>query len=124
MTQYFPKPYEPFGRDIKVKFHLPYYATKANFKNAARVDTSKLIANSDLASLRTEIGKTDVGKLKTIPVDLSKLSNVVNYDVAKKTVYDKIVAKVNNINTSGFLLKTKYNANQLDLEKKMSDENK
>ena len=39
----------------------------------------------------------------------------------KKTVYDKIVAKVNNINTSGFLLKTKYNANQLDLEKKMSD---
>ena len=124
MTQYFPKPYEPFGRDINVKFHLPYYATKANFKNAARVDTSKLIANSDLASLRTKIGKTDVGKLKTIPVDLSKLSNVVNYDVVKKTVYDKIVAQVNNINTSGFVLKTKYQNNKSDLEKKMSDENK
>ena len=42
-----------------------------------------------------------------VPVDLSKLSNVVKNEVVKKTVYDKLVAKVNNIGTSGFVLKTK-----------------
>ena len=59
--------------------------------------------------LKTEVDKTDVDKLKTVPVDLSKLSNVANNDVVKKTVYDKIVAKVNAIDTSGFVLETKYN---------------
>ena len=53
-------------------------------KNATGVDTSKLVVKSDLASLKTEIDKTDVDKLKTVPVDLSKLSNVVNNDVVKK----------------------------------------
>ena len=47
-------------------------------------------------------------KLKTAPVDLSKLSIVVNNDVVKKIVYDKLVAKVNAIDTSGFALKTQY----------------
>ena len=37
----------------------------------------------------------------------------------KKTVYDKLVAKVNNIDTSGFVLKTKSNTVKLDLEKKL-----
>ena len=49
-------------------------------------------------------------KLKTVPDDLSKLSNVVDNEVAKKTLYDKLVAKVNNIDTSGFVVKTKYAA--------------
>ena len=40
-------------------------------------------------------------KLKTVPIDLSKWSNVVNNDVVKKTIYDKLVAKVNNIGISG-----------------------
>ena len=40
-----------------------------------------------------------------IPADLSKVSNVVKNDVAKKTVYDKLVAKVDNIDTSDFVLK-------------------
>ena len=53
-------------------------------KNATGVDTSKLVVKSDLASLKTEIDKTDVDKLKTVLVDLSKLSNVVNNDVVKK----------------------------------------
>ena len=44
-----------------------------------------------------------------IPADLSKLSNVVKNDVVKKTVYDKLVAKLDNIDTSDFVLKTKYN---------------
>ena len=53
-----------------------------------------------------------------VPADLSKLSNVVNNEVVKKTEYDKLVTKVNHIDTGGFILKTKYDAGQLELEKK------
>ena len=54
-----------------------------------------------------------------VPVDLSKLGDVVKNDVVKKTVYDKLVAKVNNIDTSDFVLKTKYETGKTELEKKM-----
>ena len=64
-------------------------------KNTTGVDTSQLASKSDLLSLKTEVDKIDVDKSKTVPVDLSKLSNVVKNDVVKKTVYDKLVAKVN-----------------------------
>ena len=52
---------------------------------------------------------------------MSKLSNVVKNDVVKKTVYDKLVAKVNKIDTSGFILKGKYDTNKSELEKKIPD---
>ena len=52
---------------------------------------------------------------------MSKLSDVVKNDVVKKTVYDKLVAKVNNIDTSDFVLKTKYNTDKTELEKKIPD---
>ena len=106
MSQYFPKPCEPFGRDINVKVDLSNHATKADLKNGTGIDTSKLALKSNLASLKAEIDKINVGKLKTVPIDLSKLRNVVNNDVVKKTVYDKLVGKVNNIGISGFVLKT------------------
>ena len=54
-----------------------------------------------------------------IPNDLSKLSNVVKNDVVKKTVYDKLVAKVNNIDTSYFVLKTNFNSKFTGLENKI-----
>ena len=54
-----------------------------------------------------------------VPVDLSKLSDVVKNDVVKKAVYDKLVAKVNNIDTSDFVLKTKYQTDKTELEKKI-----
>ena len=62
--------------------------------------------------------KIDIDKLVPVPVDLSKLSDIVNNDVVKKD--NKLVEKVNNIDTSGFVLKTKY---QIDkkLEKKIAD---
>ena len=53
------------------------------------------------------MNRIDVDKLKTVPMNLSKSSNLVNTDVFKKTVYDKLVAKVNDINKSGFILKSK-----------------
>ena len=120
MSQYFPKPYEPFGGTINVKVDLPSYATKADLKNETKADTFKLAVKSDLASLKAEIDEIDVDKSKLVPVDSSKLSNVVN-NVVKKAVYDKLLAKVNNIVTSGFVLKANYDTDKSDLEKKISD---
>ena len=56
-----------------------------------------------------------------ISADLSKLSNLVKNDVVKRTVYNKLVAKVDNIDTSDFVLKTKYNTDKTDLGNKVSD---
>ena len=74
-----------------------------------------------MASLKTEVDKLDIEKLVPAPVDLSKLSDVVKIDVVKKTVYDKLVAKVDNIDTSDFVLKTKYNTDKTELENKIPD---
>ena len=71
-----------------------------------RFDTSKLALKSNLATLKSEIDKIDVDRQKTVPKDFSKLSNVVDNDVVTKTVYDKLVAKVNTIDTTEFVLKT------------------
>ena len=71
--------------------------------------------------LKTEADKLDIDRLAPVPVDLSKLSDVVKNDVIKKTVYDKLVVKVNNIDNSDFVLKTNYNADKTELEKKIPD---
>ena len=118
MSQYFPKPFNShFGDSIKVKIDLSNYATKADIKNISHVDTSSFALKTNLASLKTEVDKLDIYKLAPVPVDLSKLSDVEN-DVVKKTVYNELVAKVNNINRSDFLLKTKYQTGKTRLEKK------
>ena len=65
--------------------------------------------------------KLNIGVLTTVPVDLSKLSNVVKNDVVKKAVYDKLAAKVNNVDTSDFALKTKYQTDKAELEKEIPD---
>ena len=83
MSQYFLKPYEIIGGDISVKVDLCNYATKADLKNATGIDTFKLAAKSDLANLKSEIDKIDIGKSRTAPIDLGKLSNVVNNNVVK-----------------------------------------
>ena len=103
MSQYFPKPYEPFGGDINVKVDLSNYATKADIKNISHVDTSSFALKTNLANSKTEADKLDIDKLKSVLTDLSKLSNAVKTDVVKNDVYDKLVTKVNNIDTSGFV---------------------
>ena len=116
MSQYFPKSYESFGGDINVKVDLSNYATKADIQNVSHVDTSSFALKTNLPSLKTQVDKLDIDKLVPVPVDLSKLSDVVENDVIKKASYDKLVAKVNNIDTSGFVLKTKYDTDKLELE--------
>ena len=73
MSQYFPRPYERFGRDINVKVDLPNYATKTDIKNISHVDTSSFALKSNLASLKIEVDKLGIDKLATVPIDLSKL---------------------------------------------------
>ena len=116
MSQYFSKPYEPFGGDIKVKVDLSNYAKKVDFKNISYVDTSSFALKTNLANLKTEVDKLDIDKLVPVPVDLSKLSDVVKNDVVKKDVYDKLVTKVNAIDTSRFVLKTKYDTDKSRLK--------
>ena len=112
MSQYLPKPYEPFGGDINVKVDLSNYATKADINFAFK---------TNVANLKSEVDKVDIDKLVPVPVDLSKLSDVVKYDVIKKSEYDKLVTKVNNIDTSRFVLKTKYDRDKSKLENKVPD---
>ena len=108
MSQYFPKPFRSFGGNINVKVDLSNYATKTDLKNMTHVDTSSFAVKANLVNLKTEVDKLDIDKLAPVPVNLSKLSDVVKNYVVKKTAYDKLVAKGNNIDTSDFVLKTKY----------------
>ena len=121
MSKYFPELYEPFGGDINLTVDLLNYARKSDIKNISHFDTSSFVLKTNLANLKTEVDKLDIDKLIPVPVDLIKLSDVVKSDAVKKTVFDKLVAKVNNIDTSGFVLKTKYDTDKSELQKKISD---
>ena len=84
MSQYFPKPYEPFGADINVKVGLSNYATKGDIKNISHFDNSSFALKTDLASLKTEVDILDLDILAPVPVGLSKLSDFVKNDLVKK----------------------------------------
>ena len=116
MSNYFRRRYKRFDGDISAKGDLSNYATKTDLKNVSHVDVSSLALKSHLASLKTEVDKIDADKLKTVPVDLSKLSDVVENDVIKKTEYDKLVAKVNGIDNTNFVSRTKYEKDESHFE--------
>ena len=116
MSQYFPKPFNShFGDNIKVKIDLSSYATKTDIKNISHVDTSSFALKTNLANLKTEVDKSDIDKL--VPILLIS----VKTDVVKKTVYNKLVAKVDKFDTSDFVLKTKYSTDKTELENKIPD---
>ena len=106
-----------FGRNINVKVDLSNYATKTDLKNVTHVDTSSFALKTNLTDLKTEVDKLDIDRVAPVLTDLSKLSNVVKNDV-KKTVYDKLVAKVDDIDTNDFVLKTN-NTDKTELENKI-----
>ena len=106
MGQYFPKPYEPFGGDINVKVDISNYGTKTDLKNVSHMDVSSFALKSNLVSLKTEVDKIDITKLTTVPTDLAKLTNAVKKDVVRKTEYNKLVTKEDNIDTTNFVKKT------------------
>ena len=80
---------------MKVELDLSNYGTKADLKNATGVGTSKFAKKFDLAKLKSnlsnikiKVDKLDVDKLVAVPVDLSKLSDLVKNYVVKKDVYN------------------------------------
>ena len=119
MIQYFPKPFRSFGGNINVEVDLSNYATKTDLKKMTHVHTSSFAQKTKLANLKAEADKLDIDKLAPVPVDLTKLSDVVKNVLVKKTVYDKLVEKVNNIDTNDIVLKIKYNTDRTELEKKI-----
>ena len=142
-SQYFP----PYGStdNIKVELDLANYATKDDVKNITHVDVSSYATKTNLEALKSEVDKTDVDKLKTIPVDLAKSSNVVKNDVVKKTDYNTKVTSIENqiagvtknmldnladitkrkaVDTSNFVLKTKLASDVNTLENKIDTADK
>ena len=69
MSEYFPKPYKSLREDIKIRVNLSNYATKADIKNIAHVDTSNFVLKTNLANLKTEVDKLDINKLVAVPTD-------------------------------------------------------
>ena len=82
-SQYYP-PYKNFSNNIKVELDLTNYATKTDLKNTTHVDVSSFASKTNLAALKTEVDKIDADKLKTVPIDLAKLTNAVENDLVKK----------------------------------------
>ena len=119
MSEYFPKSFRSFGANINVKVDLSNYAAKSDLKNVTHGDTSSFALEANLANLKNEVAKLDIDKLTPVPVDSSKLSDAGKNVVVKKTVYDKLVSKVNNTDTSDFALKTNYQREKTKLEKKI-----
>ena len=88
---------------------------KQMLKNVTHVDTSSFVLKKNLAGFKIKVDKLYIDKLVPVLVDLSKLINAVKTDVVKKAVYDKLVSKVNNIDTSEFVLKTKDQTDKAEL---------
>ena len=127
MSTYYP-PYRSSSNSIKVELDLDNYATKTDLKNIIHVDVSSFASKTNLAALKTEVDKIDTDKLKTVPDDLAKLSNVVKNEVVKKTAYNTLKNKVDAIDTSNFVSRTRFttDTNSLDdkidkVEKKILD---
>ena len=96
MRLYFP-PYGGSSKSIKVELDLSNYATKTDVKNITHVNVSSFASKTNLTALKTEVDKIDTDKLRTVPDDLAKLSNVVKNDVVEKTDYN---SKIMEIETS------------------------
>ena len=93
MTAYYP-PYKSSSNNIKVELDLTNYATKIDLKNIPHVDVSRFASKTNFAALKTEIDKIDADKLKTAPTDLVKLTNAIENDLVKKTVYNTKVTSI------------------------------
>ena len=136
---YFP-PYNNSSKNIKVELDLSNYAIKTDLKNITHVDVDNYASKTNLAALKTEVDKIDTDKLKTVPTDLAKLSNVVKNVAVKKTDYNTKVTSIKSeiagvtkntldnlgditklkaVDSSNFVLKTKLASDVTSLENKI-----
>ena len=139
MSAYYP-PYKTSSNNIKVELDLANYAIKTDLNHITHVDVSSFASKTNLAALKTEVDKIDADKLKTVPVDLAKLSNVVKNEVVKKTDYNAKVTSIEAqiagltkntvdnladitkhkaIDTNSFVTRTKFSADTNPLDDKI-----
>ena len=113
MSKYFP-PYNNSSKNIKVELDLSNYATKKDIKDITHIDASGFASKTNLAALKTEVDKIDTDKLKTVPDDLTKLTNVIKNEVVKKT----------DFNANDYVKRTKFTADTNALDDKIDKVNK
>ena len=102
--------------NVKVELGLKNYATKEELKNITHVDTSSFALKTNLASLKTEVDKLDIPKLKTVSIDLADLTTEVQDDFTKKTDFNSLKTKVDKNETDNDNLKTKVDSNDLTIK--------
>ena len=111
MSEHFPEPKSLRSR-VKVELDLFNYVTKGDLKTATGVDTSKFAKTFDLASLKSNVDKIDINKLKNLPTNLSNL----------KTKVDKLdVDKIVHVSVDLSKLSDVYNAKIKNIEDKIPD---
>ena len=136
---YYP-PYKSSSNNVKVELDLTNYATKSDLKKITHVDVSSFASKTNVAALKSEVDKIDVDKLKAAPVDLAKLTNPIENDLVKKTVYNTKVTsietqiagctkntvdnladitKLKAIDTNSFVIRTKFSADTNALDDKI-----
>ena len=108
MSTYYP-PIKSSSNNIKVELDLTNYTTKTDLKNITHTDVSSFASKTNLAALKTEVDKIDTDKLKTVPDDLAKLSNVVKNEVVKKT----------NFSADNYVTRTKFSTDTNALDYKI-----
>ena len=108
MSTYYPS-YKSSSSNVKVELDLTNYATKTDLKNIAHVNTSSYALKTNLAALKTEVDEIDTNKLKTVPDDLAKLTNVVKHETVKKT----------DFNADNYVTRTKFSTNTNALDDKI-----
>ena len=144
MSTYYP-PYKRSSSNVKVELDLTNYATKTDLKNITHVHVSSFASKTNLAALKTEVDKIDADKLKTVPVDLAKLTNVFENYLVKKTDYNAKVTNIESqiagvtintldnlgditklkaVDTNSFVLKTKLASDVTALENRIDTEDK
>ena len=122
ISQYFPKPYEAFGEDSNVKVDLFSYVIKTDIKNILHVGVSSFALKSNLASLKTEVDKLDIDKLKNLPNNLSNLKNKVDkLDIDKLVSVPVELSKLSNVVKNEVVEKTEYNAKIKNIADKIPD---
>ena len=104
---YYP-PYKSSSKNVKVELDLTNHATKADLQNITHTDVSSFASKTNLSELKTEVDKIDIDKLKTVPDDLAKLSNVVKNEVVKKT----------DFSADNYVTRTKFSTDTNSLDDK------
>ena len=108
MSTYYP-PYKSSSENIKVGLDLTNYATKTDLKNITHTDVSSFASKTNLSALKSKVDKIDLDKLKTVPDDLAKLSNVVKNEVVKET----------DFSADDYVKKTKFSGDINSLDDKI-----